>query len=88
MRRPEHRCPRQHRSYRALAKCLWPKAIWIEGEGPHASVTWCGGITVQLHETACDLWSCLAAGQFCGARCKGIHGHVKLYLPMSKRVAA
>lgn len=88
MRRPEHRCPRQHKSYQALAQCLWPRALWIEGEGPHASVTWCGGLTVVLAGTPYEAWRWLAGGQYCGSRCQSVHALLRLSLPRDKRVAA
>ena len=28
------RCPKDHRTYRTLAKCEWPHAEWVAGEGP------------------------------------------------------
>lgn len=54
----QHKCTRQHRTYKAFAKCVWPKAAWISGEGPYATVTRCphsvnlrGVITVMLHKS-------------------------------------
>lgn len=46
------RCGRRHRSWRALAKCRWPGAHWVGGEGPFASVSSCRpGDSVELYAT-------------------------------------
>jgi hypothetical protein len=48
----EASCPyHSHRSYRTLAKCLWPRACWIAGNGPWASLAYCRVLTIELHST-------------------------------------
>lgn len=48
-----HYCARRHKTYRTLAQCLWPRAVWITGNGPYATLARCGrALTVQLHPTA------------------------------------
>lgn len=48
----KHNCTSQHRTWRTHAKCVWPKAYWVHGEGPFASVAWCRVLTIQLYESA------------------------------------
>ena len=38
----KHNCARNHRSYHTAAKCIWPKAHSITGEGSFACLAWCG----------------------------------------------
>jgi hypothetical protein len=35
------RCERRHRTWNALAKCLWPRSIWVSGNGRYASRSDC-----------------------------------------------
>lgn len=44
-----HNCTRHHRSHNTLAKCIWPHAIWITGEGPYALLARCRTLTVTLY---------------------------------------
>jgi hypothetical protein len=46
-----HNCPRTHKTFRDLARCVWPEARWVVGEGPYATVRGCAGLTVLLHPT-------------------------------------
>lgn len=34
-------CGRRHRKWTAVAKCRWPRAVWVVGDGPYASVAHC-----------------------------------------------
>lgn len=67
-----------------MAACIWRRAVWVDGEGPYATVAYCGQQTsVMLHRTlaaaraALDLISPLG----CGSRCAGDHDLVELVLP-------
>lgn len=47
------RCVIAHGTYAALAKCVWPRAATIIGEGPFASISYCRReTTVHLYPTA------------------------------------
>jgi hypothetical protein len=77
-RRPN--CARRYRSYSTLAKCVWPRAAWIAGQGPFAVVAWCDVLTVTLHQ---DHAAALEAKRItdasaCGGRCTGRHEIVRL----------
>lgn len=77
----QHGCARQHRTWHSLARCMWPRAAWVAGDGPFASVSWCPrGLTVVLHETALGAANAVrtidAAG--CGGRCIGNHEVIRL----------
>jgi hypothetical protein len=42
--RPTRRCDvcdRQHRRWHTQAKCCWPRAIWVAGDGRWATVAYC-----------------------------------------------
>jgi hypothetical protein len=46
------RCGKRHDSWKALAGCRWRRTVWIQGNGPWASVSDCPrGTTVMLHAT-------------------------------------
>lgn len=32
----DHNCAGTHRTYAALAKCMFPQAAWVQGEGSYA----------------------------------------------------
>jgi hypothetical protein len=79
-------CGRQHRSWRLVAKCRWPRAIWITGNPPasrpcFALVSYCPpGATVTL-------WDTLARAEerkrgidkfACGGRCWRDHRIIAL----------
>ena len=74
------RCGHNHRTTRALAKCLWPRAAWIVGEGEFAVLAHCRALTVSL-------WADAAAAEEsklfidrskCGGLCRGAHEVVHL----------
>ena len=58
-------CTTKHRSYAAIAKCLWPRHHWVAGEGGYATLSCTLGdqgrtgrnwghpatLSVMLHET-------------------------------------
>lgn len=79
----EHYCQSKHRTHRTTAKCLWPKACWISGNGPYASLAWCRVLTVQLYK---NLESAVAAQQMiaatgCGGACYNRHEIIVLNFP-------
>jgi hypothetical protein len=39
----------RHRTYNAVAGCRWPRAEWVEGQGPFALLAYCDVLTVMLH---------------------------------------
>ena len=78
----QHRCTRSHRTYRTLAGCMFPRAAWITGSGPYATLAWCGTLTVTLHATP---EQAAAAREFidsygCGGQCYDRHEIVYLDL--------
>jgi hypothetical protein len=77
-------CTANHRNWVTKAQCLWPRATWIIGDGPWASVSRCrpGVTTVMLHHTELECrWSIrqIAAGG-CGGVCVGRHDFVRIAL--------
>ena len=55
-----HYCTRSHRNWRSVAKCLWPRAAWIDTAGlatlgacahqpVYAVMASCRALTVSLH---------------------------------------
>lgn len=71
----------RHRTYRAVARCVWPRAYWIDGEGAWASLAHCNVLTVELHRTRAKAEQ---ARRFiddvgCGGRCCRDHEVVRLY---------
>ena len=75
-----HYCERKHRTYRTLAKCIWPRAVWVVGEGPFALLAWCRDLTVTLHwdyDGAVEAKR-LIDSDACGGRCTNRHEIVKL----------
>lgn len=80
-------CAKKHRSYMALAKCVWPRAAWIAGEeGPYATVSRCpsGGysmaLTVELHTSveAAKAALRLINEMACGGICRELHELIEL----------
>ena len=75
-----HNCERRHRTLRTLARCMFPKAAWVVGEGPYAVLAWCRVLTVSLHP---DLDAARGSLDFidsyhCGGRCSRRHEVVVL----------
>jgi hypothetical protein len=78
-----HTCNTGHRRFSAFAKCAWPRAEWVHGEGKFATVSYCHVTTVTLHPSAARA---LAALEFidrlgCGGFCEKRHAVVVLSLP-------
>lgn len=84
----QHYCERKHRTMAATAKCLWPRAVWIDGEGPYLVLAWCGSrgratsLTVTLHETpdAAAEAKAFIDSHGCGGGCSGRHELVHIAL--------
>ncbi|MGA4670054.1 hypothetical protein ACPCG0_09700 [Propionibacteriaceae bacterium Y1923] len=76
-----HRCTRQHKTCNRLARCMWPRASWVVGEGPLAVVARCK-LTVSLHDSERAAKQALAdvdeAG--CSGNCKGSGHHELVHL--------
>jgi hypothetical protein len=68
-------CKARHRSPRALAGCIWPRAAWVIGDGPYVLLSHCRVLTVTLYETAELRDRALdALGRHrCGSRCEMDH---------------
>lgn len=76
----KHRCGVSHRSYRTLAKCLWPRSCWVAGTGRYASVAYCRVTTIELHETleSAEKAKATIDRLACGGLCYGSHRIVDL----------
>ena len=75
-----HYCERTHRTNQTLARCIWPRAAWIHGDGPYALLAWCRVLTVSLHDdpdVALESKQTIDASA-CGGRCTGRHEIVRL----------
>ena len=87
----EHNCTRQHRTYATMAKCLWPRAVWVNGEGPYATVAYCNGNTsIQLHEALEEARASMAQidATGCGSRCGRRHKLLRLELSSASTPSA
>ena len=76
-----------HRTYLAVAKCRWPRANWITGEGEYAVISDCKHgptdrdcMTVTLWPTLDEAAKALAQISWtgCGGRCSNDHSIVRL----------
>lgn len=69
----QHYCERRHRGYAAMARCLWPRADLLTGDGPWATLATCRPrtLTVELHGTREAAEKALNAirGHGCGGAC-------------------
>lgn len=76
-----HPCARNHRSFNTLAKCIWPKAEWVQGEGNIATVAYCNVTTVELHENLKDAQLAIDIINLtgCGGRCIKRHKLIQLF---------
>lgn len=88
----EHYCERQHRSYRAVAQCLWRRAVWVMGQGPYATLS-CdnhdtkpylrrsrGSRSVVLHAALADALEAITVidQSGCGGGCRRDHKLIDL----------
>src|SRR5215475_7820597 len=82
-RTPCPRCGVRHGRWHKVARCLWPKAIWITGDPPrvgpcYAVVSHCHpGCTVTLHPDldAARQSKHLIDNSACGSGCRRAAGH-------------
>jgi len=67
-------------TYRPLARQRWPRAAWIAGDGPYATVSDCPPLTVELHRTRAKADATLdfLTDCSCGHCCTGRHRIVDL----------
>jgi hypothetical protein len=90
-----HNCTKKHRSYTAMAKCVWRGRFatgYPTGEGPYASVSYCAdrselpsyrrGVVVYLYEllSQAEAASRLIDETACGGNCIRRHELVHLQL--------
>jgi hypothetical protein len=73
-------CHAFHRDWHRLAKCRWPRALWVQGNGSYACLALCGGLSMQTVELYASLDDAKAAKLAidetgCGSACWGQHGH-------------
>lgn len=78
-----HYCDARHRTYRTTAKCLWPRAYWIAGDGPYATTARC-----RPHVLTVELWPTREAAEAamraigasgCGGACVRRHELIRLH---------
>lgn len=82
----DHNCDRRHRTWTALAHCIFQRAAWIAGDGQFAVIVWCGVSSITLHpkaETAEHALETVDATG-CGGRCVRHHDLVRLELDARK----
>lgn len=77
-----HQCTKTHRTYHTLGKCMFPKAIWVQGEGPYACLAWCRILSVTLWETEQQAHDAKTEidRYGCGGMCNHRHEVVRLEL--------
>jgi hypothetical protein len=73
-------CGRRHQSYRTLAKCKWPRAEWIRGDGRYALLAHCRVLTVALHQTheSAEKSKQVIDTSACGGHCHNNHEIIDL----------
>lgn len=83
IRYTRHRCTRRHRGYPTWARCTWNRAHWVLGDGPYASVSYCRGTTVVLHQELAKAQAAkVTIDAFgCGGACTRNHRVIQIELP-------
>lgn len=68
-------CGKRHRTYKAVAKCKFPKAEWIEGEGRYGCLAFCDVLTIKLWPTKAEAEQAKASidSGKCGGKCVKNH---------------
>lgn len=76
----QHNCSRNHRKWETVAKCVWPRAYWIHGDGRFAVLAWCRVLTITLHEfpEPAEESKAFIDRYGCGGRCTGNHQIIEL----------
>jgi hypothetical protein len=77
------KCGKQHKKLSAVARCLWRRAAWIEGDGPFAVLAHCRALTVMRHpdEGAARASQRQIDKTGCGGLCSRRHEIVEIRLP-------
>lgn len=79
-----HKCERKHRTWNVAAKCIWPRASWITGEGKYALIAYCHSGPTTADTWTITLWSDPAEAEKakaeidrsgCGGGCVFAAGH-------------
>lgn len=83
-----HNCSSQHRTWKALKSCLWPRAAWVAGLGSWAVVAYCRVTTVTLWETEDEAREAMGIidATACGGRCNGRHQLIHLSPELTARM--
>lgn len=78
-----HRCDTRHRSFNKLARCIWPRAGWISGEGRYALLAHCRVLTVTLWDDPAEAerQKRFIDETACGGLCRRSHEIVELVDP-------
>lgn len=76
----EHNCWSRHRTWRKTAECIWPRAVWVTGEGRFALLARCHVLTVTLWETPeeAEERKRFIDRTACGGRCHRDHKIIEL----------
>jgi hypothetical protein len=84
-----HNCGATHRTYRALAECIFQaqRPWWVSGSGEYATLSYCRGLTVALHKTIGEARAALALinSDACGGACHNAHQLVRFVKPSLAR---
>lgn len=72
-----HHCQARHRTFRTLAKCIWPRAAWISGNGRYALLARCRVLTVSLWTDPAEAEASkrVIDASACGGLCRHAAGH-------------
>lgn len=84
-----HYCGATHRTYRALAECIFraQRPWWVSGSGEYATLSYYRGLTVALHKTIGEARAALALinSDACGGACHKAHQLVRFVKPSLAR---
>jgi hypothetical protein len=82
-------CAATHRTYRALAECIFrvQRPWWVSGSGEYATLSYCRGLTVALHKTIGEARAAPAPfnSDACGGACHNAHQLVRFVKPSLAR---
>lgn len=76
-----HNCSaRNHRTWNKTAECIWPRAVWVAGEGRYALLAHCRVLTVTLwsDSTKAEEQKAIIDRSACGGMCNKAHEIVEL----------
>jgi hypothetical protein len=84
-----HNCAATHRTYRALAECIFraQRPWWVTGAGEYATLSHCRGLTIALYKTIKAATAALALidSDACGGACHNGHQLVRFVKPSEAR---